>query len=150
MDECASHVTLFSIQALSLELAGKRRFATLAALAIIIALISLNACGFYMIKSWLIFICLIICVCPVARKCFVHMEAFDTQTWSAVSLLCLFVCLFVWVFSTHSRIFHPYRDVTISDFFFHKVYDNISKFTVISVIQFWSIHDTYGNQTVRV
>ena len=33
MDECASHVTLF-IQALSLELAGERRFATLAALAI--------------------------------------------------------------------------------------------------------------------
>ena len=34
VDECASHVTLFSTQALSLELAGKRRFATLAALAI--------------------------------------------------------------------------------------------------------------------
>ena len=34
MDECASHVTLFSTQALSLELAGERRFATLAALAI--------------------------------------------------------------------------------------------------------------------
>ena len=33
VDECASHVTLF-IQALSLELAGERRFATLAALAI--------------------------------------------------------------------------------------------------------------------
>ena len=34
VDECASHVTLFSTQALSLELAGERRFATLAALAI--------------------------------------------------------------------------------------------------------------------
>ena len=34
MDECASHVALFSTQALSLELAGERRFATLAALAI--------------------------------------------------------------------------------------------------------------------
>ena len=34
VDECASHVTLFSTQALTLELAGERRFATLAALAI--------------------------------------------------------------------------------------------------------------------
>ena len=36
--ECASHVTLFSIssiEALSLDLAGERRFATLAALAVI-------------------------------------------------------------------------------------------------------------------
>ena len=35
MDECASHVTLFSTQALLLELAGERSFAMLAALAII-------------------------------------------------------------------------------------------------------------------
>ena len=33
VDECASHVTLF-VQALSLELAGERRFSTHAALAI--------------------------------------------------------------------------------------------------------------------
>ena len=40
---------------------------------------------------WLIFIYLIICVFPVARKCFAQLETSDTQTWNAVSLFCLFV-----------------------------------------------------------
>ena len=37
VDECASQVTLF-VQALSLELAGERRFGTLAALALMVCL----------------------------------------------------------------------------------------------------------------
>ena len=32
------------------------------------------------------------------------------NTWS----FCLFVCLFVWSLSSHSRIFHSYGDVTIA------------------------------------
>ena len=31
-----------------------------------------------------------------------------------IFLLGLFVCLFIWVFSSHSRIFHLYGDVTIT------------------------------------
>ena len=32
-----------------------------------------------------------------------------------IMFVCLFVCLFVWGFSSHSRMFHSYGDVTITD-----------------------------------
>ena len=46
------YVTLFSTQALSLELAGERRFATLAALAIKVFLHSSFLLYFYLIKTF--------------------------------------------------------------------------------------------------
>ena len=98
---------------------------------------------------WLIFIYLITCICvfPVARKCFAQLETSDTQAWNAVSLFCLFVC-----FGSFQLIPECFTHIETSPFlnFFHKVYENISNFIVISVNQFWSIHDTYGHRAVRV
>ena len=44
----------------------------------------------------------------------------------------LFVCLFVWGFSSHSRIFHSYRDVTITG-------EGLNILTYASSYQLWYI-----------
>ena len=48
---------------------------------------------------------------------FIVMRDFNLKTRVPLRPLicfCLFVCLFVWGLSSHSRIFHSYRDVTIT------------------------------------
>ena len=50
-------------------------------------------------------------------ECFLFYSIKDTlfaDVLFVCLLVCLFVCLFAWGLSSHSRIFHSYRDVTIT------------------------------------
>ena len=48
-----------------------------------------------------------------------------------VLFVCFFVCLFVWGFSPHSRIFHSFGDVNISSEGLH-IFDQYSALMAIS------------------
>ena len=56
------------------------------------------------------------------------------SVFKCLLLLVPYVCLFVWGFSSHSRIFHSYGDVTITG----------------KGLQFWPMLGTYGHWAMRV
>ena len=50
----------------------------------------------------------------VTKSGFLNLKIKFTKISYKEFTICLFVCLFVWGFTSHSRIFHSYGDVTIT------------------------------------